>query len=135
MTDQCTFSSFCHAYLKQLRQLRPGKNKYRIGAIFGAGVPDDFLQQAKDCGATEIHMRYDTCTVDRIKAIREAGMPSMAYSPGPVELGEHMTDTYKDIQSERHLYEMVLATGVDMFCCNRPDVVLDMLKGRAKKDA
>ena len=135
MVDQYTFSSFCHNYLKELRELRPDKTKYRTGALFGANVLDNFLQAAQDCGATENHLRYGMIPVqwNESRPFERLACPIWPILQDPWNsMNTYMNHIYQHIQNERHLYEMVLATGVDKFCCNRPDVVLAILKERAK---
>lgn len=126
MTNQCSYSCFDHAKLQELRRLRPDKTAYRTGALFNTPVPADYLMRAQDCGATEVHLRYDTCTVERVQAIRQAGFKSMAWLRGPVGMASDInTMMYEDVGNEDGaLYQALWETGVDQICGNRPDVAL-----------
>ena len=134
MVHHCQFSSFDHHALKLLRSLRPhtdrhGHYVYRTGALFNDPVPTDFLHQARAIGASEVHLRYDTCTVERIQAIHAAGLQSMAWFRGPIGMQRDVTDKYWDIGNEDETcYQAVLDTGVQQICCNRPDVLVNMLR-------
>ena len=127
MTGQCSYSSFDHSKLKELRKLRPDYSAYRTGALFNTPVPDDYLQRAKDCGATEIHLRYDTCTVDRVQASRKAGFRTMAWLRGPQGMASDSQDVFEDMGNEdESCYRALWETGVDQICCNRPDFALEL---------
>jgi glycerophosphoryl diester phosphodiesterase len=136
MVDQCQYSSFDHGRLALLRQLRParnvdtGKYVYQTGALFDTETPpDDFIQQAVNVGASEVHLRYDACTVDRVQAIHNAGMGSMAWFRGPVGMKSDTATKYWDIGNEdSSCYRTVMETGVEQLCCNRPDVLVAMLQ-------
>lgn len=135
MVHHCQFSSFDLSRLHELRQLRPqrdavtGKFIYQTGALFDYPVPDDFLRQAQTIGASQVHLPYDTCTVERIQAIHQAGMGSMAWTRGPVGMLEHATDEYWDMGNEdESCYQAIIDTGVQEICCNRPDVLIALLK-------
>jgi glycerophosphoryl diester phosphodiesterase len=136
MVDQCQYSSFDHDRLALLRQLRPdrhaatGKYVYQTGALFDkATPPDDFIQQAIKVGASEVHLRYDACTIDNIQAIHKAGMGSMAWFRGPVGMKSDVATKYWDIGNEDiSCYKTVIETGVEQLCCNRPDVLVAMLQ-------
>lgn len=135
MVDQCQYSSFDHDRLALLRQLRPevdeqtGKYMYQTGALFDSDPPDDFIQRALTIGASQVHLRYDACTVDRIQAIHSAGMGSMAWFRGPVGMKSDVATKYWDIGNEDLLcYLTVMETGVQELCCNRPDILVAMLQ-------
>jgi glycerophosphoryl diester phosphodiesterase len=126
MVSQCHFSSFHHDRLQHIRHLHPerhanGTHVYQTGALFFEPVPEDFVEQALKVGASEVHLRYDTCTLPRIHAIHEAGMTSMAWLRGPLAMMP-----CSDVQEE-DLYRTLLETGVQQLCCNRPDVLLRVL--------
>jgi len=133
MVHHCQFSSFDHSALKLLRTLRPhtdrhGRYVYRTGALFNDPVPTDFLQQARAIGASEVHLRYDTCTAERIQAIHAAGLSSMAWFRGPIGMQRDVTEKYWDIGNEDETcYQAVVDTGVQQICCNRPDVLVNLL--------
>lgn len=68
MVDQCHYSSFNHEWIKQIWHLRPelnpdGSHKYKTGALFSE-LPDDLVDQALHVNASEVHIKYDTCTTD-----------------------------------------------------------------------
>jgi glycerophosphoryl diester phosphodiesterase len=136
MVDQCEYSSFDHDRLALVRRLRPARNAdtgkyvYQTGALFDqATPPDDFIQQAVNVGASQVHLRYDACTVDRIRAIHKAGMGSMAWFRGPVGMKSDTATKYWDIGNEDiSCYRTVMETGVEQLCCNRPDVLVAMLQ-------
>lgn len=128
MTDQCAYGCFDHEKLRHLRQLRPDRDTYPTGALFGHELPGNYIELAKHCGATEIHLQYDTCTVERVNAIREAGMRSMAWFRGPEGMTDDVKDRYWDIGNEdERCYEAVLDTGVDELCVNKPDILKSIL--------
>ena len=129
MTSQCSYSSFDHARLKELRHLRPDLQSYPTAALFGATVPDNFVSRAVLCGATAVHLKYDTCTVERVDQVHAAGMQSMAWFRGPVGMKTDTAKKYWDVGNEDEAcYQAVLDTGVDELCVNRPDVLLQLLQ-------
>jgi glycerophosphoryl diester phosphodiesterase len=133
MVEHCQFSSFDHELLGELRKLRPcrdgnGQYMFKTGALFDTPVPADFIQQAQAVGASEVHLRYDTCTRDRVLAIHAAGMQSMAWLRGPVGMKSDVADQYWDIGNEdESCYQAIIDSGVQQLCVNRPDVLLQML--------
>ncbi|GAX19133.1 hypothetical protein FisN_3Lu078 [Fistulifera solaris] len=131
MENQCAYSCFDHEQIRKLRQLRPERDMYPTAALFDRDLPDDFIEIANNCGATEIHLQYDTCTVERINAIRQAGMRSMAWFRGPVGMAEDVKTRYLDVGNEDdRCYEAVLDTGVDELCVNKPDILINILHRR-----
>jgi len=133
MADQCHYSSFNHEQIATVRQMRPelkadGTYRYKTGALFADNIPDDFIDIAQKAGASEVHLKYDTCTKERIKGIHEAGMDSMAWFRGPIGMKEDVSAKYFDVGNEdEDMYRVVTATGVKSMCVNRPDVLLEML--------
>ena len=126
MIDQISFSSFDLERLALLRKLRPDRTTYKIGALFNA-VPDDFIEQALAVDANEVHLRYDTITVENIQRIHDNGMGSLAWLRGPVAMNKDSKERYKDVGNEDDsMYETMLRTGVQQMCVNRPDVLIDM---------
>lgn len=120
MGHQCTYSSFCHDRIGLIRRLRG--TIYNTGALF-KNVPSDFIERSLRVGASEVHLRYDTCTVERIHQIHAAGMTSMAWLCGPKAMSKiNYTDvgTKEDIP----LYTTLMETGVKQICCNRPDLLI-----------
>ena len=127
MTHQCSYSSFDHSKLLELRTLRPSLADYRTGALFNTPVPDDFVTRAQACGATEIHLRYDTCTVERVQAAHRAGFRTMAWLRGPIGMAADTETIYTDIGNEDEAcYQALWETGVQQICCNRPDVAIQL---------
>lgn len=136
MVDQVSFSSFRHEELATVRAMRPqttvdGNGRmsyvYRTGALFN-DVPPDFIQQAQDLQASEIHLRYDLCTRDRVEAIHQAGLSSMAWMRGPVGMASDTTLKYWDVGNEdERCYQALLETGVQQLCVNRPQVLFEYL--------
>lgn len=125
MTKMCSYSSFDHSRLLALRKLRPNREEYPTGALFNKALPDDFLERAKACGATEVHFCYDSCTVERIEAARKAGFGTMAWLRGPRGMTEDCKQLYEDIKGEDlACYQALWETGVDKVCCNRPNLAL-----------
>jgi glycerophosphoryl diester phosphodiesterase len=124
MVDQCTFSSFYHDRIERIRKLRPqryanGSHVYRTGALF-ADVPDDFIERAKSVDATEVHLRYDTCSKERVKAIHDAGFDSLSWFRGVPAMKKDIS-RYQDLEDEdEELYKMVMLTGVGALCVNHP---------------
>jgi glycerophosphoryl diester phosphodiesterase len=129
MTSQCTFSSFHHDWLEQIRALRPHlSSSYRTGALWGDEVPEDFIQKSLQVGASEVHLKYDTCTVQRVQAIHDAGLKSMAWFRGPVGMHEDISFKYCDVGNEDDaMYQTILRTGVQQLCCNRPNVLQQII--------
>jgi glycerophosphoryl diester phosphodiesterase len=130
MTEQCSYSSFDHDRLRQLRQLRPDQTTHVIGALFDTRTmpADNFIQLAQACGATSVHLQYDSCTTARVERIRDAGMTSMAWFRGPSGMADDTLHKYWDVGNEDEAcYQAVVDTGVDELCVNKPDVLLRLL--------
>ena len=147
MVEQVSFSSFRHDEIATVRKMRPqtkaasdnsGDGRlaylYRTGALYNE-VPADFVEQAKRVGASEIHLRYDTCSVDRIQAIHQAGMGSMAWMRGPVGMTSDTVEKYWDIGNEDDsCFEALIETGVQQLCVNKPQALFDYLKATMEED-
>lgn len=128
MVNRCQYSSFDHARLAELRRLRPDKQRYPTGALFDVDLPVDFVQRAVHAGAGEIHLRYDTCTVQRIQAIHNANLRSMAWLRGPVGMAADARSKFWDMGNEDEAcYQTLIETGVQQICCNRPDMLMRMM--------
>lgn len=126
MIDQISFSSFDLSRLALLRKLKPDRETYKTGALFNE-VPDDFIEQALAVGATEVHLRYDTITVENIRRIHSNGMGSMAWLRGPIGMKSDCAHKYLDVGNEDDaMYEVMLRTGVQQMCVNRPDVLIEL---------
>ena len=129
MVDQCCYSSFDHGMLRELRDLRPDTQRYPSGALFAGELPSDYLQRARDCGATEIHMRYDFCSRSTVQEIRQAGFQSMAWMRGPIGMTSDTQSRFLDVGSEDEAcYQALFDTGVDQICLNKPAVAMPMVK-------
>lgn len=140
MVDQCSFSSFRPDHVALVSELDrenredSSSHRYERGLLFKGEVPDNFIEKASNVGATQVHLRYDTCTPQRVQQIHQAGLVSMAWFRGPVAMSQQK---YCDVGDEHdeELYKTVLATGVKQICVNRPNVVLGILDGdRSKKE-
>jgi glycerophosphoryl diester phosphodiesterase len=127
MTSRCSYSSFDLNVLRQLRALRPDAI---VGALFTAPTPSDYLEQAHACGASEIHLRYDECTVKRVQEIHAAGLGSMAWMRGPLGMAHDLRHSYNDVGTTEGeaCYQALMETGVQQICCNKPDILLHMLE-------
>lgn len=124
MTRRVTFSSFQHDRVQQVKQIDP---TLHTAAIFPAHVPDNFLELAQQVHANEVHLRYDTCSVERVQAAHRNGFKVMAWFRGPKAMKQDVAKTYVDAVSEVSVYKMVLQTGVDAICCNRPHCAVDLV--------
>jgi glycerophosphoryl diester phosphodiesterase len=126
MIAQCTFSCFDLSRIAHLRRLRPNRNVYKTGALFD-NIPQDYLQQAEQAGATEIHLRYDTITPQIISAVHEAGFGSMIWMRGPIGMTKDCLENYWDVGNEdESMYDALLRTGVQQMCINKPDVLIGL---------
>jgi len=150
MVDVCHFSSFSLPRLKRLRELRPERLplqngtsgttntaswRYKTGALFDDDIPLDFVELSRDVvGASEVHLKYDTCTEERVAAIHAAGMDSMAWFRGPIGMREDARDKYHDVGNEdESMYRIVMGTGVRSLCVNRPDLLVELLGERRRR--
>ena len=138
MVDQCHYSSFYHREIQTVRELRPEKRtdgsfRYRTGALFDQ-VPDNFIDLAKAVGASEIHLKYSTCTLERVQAIHDAGLDSMAWMRGPMGMQYDILNIFDDVGNEDdHMYSILIATGVRNLCVNRPERLVDFLRRNQDK--
>jgi glycerophosphoryl diester phosphodiesterase len=138
MQHQCHYASFHHERIQQIRQLHPEVQSdgithvYPTGALFADDIPPDYIAQALQVGASEVHLKYDTCTTQRVRDIHHAGMRSMAWFRGPVGMYDDCHSKYKDVTEENEdMYRIVAMTGVQQICCNKPKVLIDMLNPRS----
>lgn len=134
MVKSVHFSSFDLSRIHRIRELRPqrceisGRHIYKTGALFDE-VPDNFIQMALDVDATEVHLKYSTCTKSRVNQIHDAGMDSMCWMRGPIGMKNDVTQVFYDVGNEDEvLFRVVMATGVKKMCVNKPDVLSRMLK-------
>lgn len=132
MVDQVHYSSFDHSRIKRIRELRPernsdGSHRYKTGALFDE-PPENFIQIALDAGASEVHLKYSTCTRERVKMIHDAGMDSMIWMRGPVGMLQDISNLFHDVGNEdESMYLAIMKTGVKAMCVNKPDVLATLL--------
>lgn len=132
MVDQVHYSSFDHTRIKRIRELRPERNpdgsyRYKTGALFDE-PPENFIQIALDAGASEVHLKYSTCTTERVKKIHDAGMDSMIWMRGPVGMLQDLANLFQDVGNEdERMYLAIMKTGVKAMCVNKPDVLAGLL--------
>lgn len=151
VASMCSFSSFDLQKIKRVRELKPdrdpntGKYLYKTGALFncidtnGMILDSDYspihsvsnwnkcdvVDRAVAVGASEVHLKYDTCTKQLIDRIHAQGLGSMAWFRGPIGMREDCLFRYKDVGNEDFtMYEAVLQTGVQQMCVNKPDVLI-----------
>jgi len=133
MVNQCSFASFNHERVANIRKLRPerkpdGSHQYITGCLYNNDIPDNYIEECEAIGATEVHLKYDTCTKDRVRAIHDKGLKSMAWFRGPVGMREDSSTKYLDVGNEDEtMYLAVINTGVMIMCVNKPDVLLNLL--------
>jgi glycerophosphoryl diester phosphodiesterase len=126
MVPQVSYSSFDFQKLAELRALRTNATLYPTGALFTTrDLPHDYIQRAKECGATEIHLQYDSCTRQRVREIHQAGLGSMCWMRGPIGMKQDCSTKYWDVDNEDlDMYQALIDTGVQQMCINRPDVLI-----------
>jgi len=133
MIDQCSFASFDHKKVAKIRALRPekkldGSYRYITGCLYSDEVPDNFVEDSIANGASEVHLKYDTCTKERVASIHQKGLRSMAWFRGPIGMKEDISSRYLDVGNEDELmYRTLLSTCVMSLCVNKPDVLLSLL--------
>ena len=125
MSHRCHYSSFIHSRIAEVRSVTVDAI---TGALFDDRLPADFVQQALAVGATEVHLKYDTCTLDIVQMAHEAGLRVMAWFRGPIGMKEDCDTKYFDVGNEDiGMYQIVLRSGVDSMCVNRPDAMVKTL--------
>jgi len=125
MSHRCHYSSFIHSRIAEVRSINVDAI---TGALFDHRLPADFVQQALAVGAMEVHLKYDTCTWDVIQMAHKAGLRVMAWFRGPIGMKEDCDTKYFDVGNEDNdMYQIVLRSGVDSMCVNRPDVMVKTL--------
>lgn len=121
------YSSFDHSRIVEVRE---ADERAVTGALFSGRVPDDFVEAAIAAGADEVHLRYDTCTYDRVREAHRAGLNTMAWFRSPLGMREDCSTSYIDVGNEdESMYRTVLRSGVGSVCVNRPDVMVKVLEG------
>ena len=133
MVHQVHFGSFDLSQIQTIRELRPqrcaesGQYIYKTGALFDR-IPDNFVQIAKDVGASEVHLCYSLCTKSRVDAIHAAGMDSMCWFRGPTGMKSDVTTRFDDVGNEdEKMFRVMMATGVRKMCVNKPDVLIEAM--------
>eukprot|EP00594_Rhizosolenia_setigera_P010625 CAMPEP_0178954200 /NCGR_PEP_ID=MMETSP0789-20121207/8854_1 /TAXON_ID=3005 /ORGANISM="Rhizosolenia setigera, Strain CCMP 1694" /LENGTH=341 /DNA_ID=CAMNT_0020635567 /DNA_START=495 /DNA_END=1520 /DNA_ORIENTATION=+ len=155
MFHRVSFLSFNHSRIAKIRSLADKTNNemnqsqssssncgsispttIHTGALFAKDVPDNFIDLAKNVyGATQIHLRYDTCTKERIQQIHAANLGSVAWFRGPIAMKEDTDLVYKDVGNEDYkMYETVVKSGVKGMCVNRPEVLRNFLAERRNEE-
>jgi len=131
MVDQCHYSSFEHSRIKRIREIHPelnpdGTHVYKTGCLFDE-LPLNFVDIASEAGASEVHLKYSTCTPEKIQAIHDAGMDSLVWMRGPIGMISD-SKNYVDVGNEdASMYRIIMATGVRTLCVNRPDRLIDIV--------
>mmetsp|Transcript_15246 Transcript_15246/g.21750 ORF Transcript_15246/g.21750 Transcript_15246/m.21750 type:complete len:379 (-) Transcript_15246:13-1149(-) len=131
MVDQCHYSSFEHSRIKRVREIHPelnpdGTHVYKTGCLFDE-LPLNFVDIASEAGASEVHLKYSTCTPEKIQAIHDAGMDSLVWMRGPIGMISD-SKNYVDVGNEdASMYRIIMATGVRTLCVNRPDRLIDIV--------
>eukprot|EP00294_Goniomonas_avonlea_P004215 CAMPEP_0114542516 /NCGR_PEP_ID=MMETSP0114-20121206/1876_1 /TAXON_ID=31324 /ORGANISM="Goniomonas sp, Strain m" /LENGTH=270 /DNA_ID=CAMNT_0001726817 /DNA_START=62 /DNA_END=874 /DNA_ORIENTATION=- len=111
MLGQVNLSSFNHARTVTAKTLEPA---IKTSLLFGAQLPSNFIAIAKDCGASQVDLRYDQVTAEHVVAAHQAGLKVMAWFRGP----ENMVGI-----TEEDFFEPLITMGVDVICTNQPDVL------------
>jgi len=150
VASMCSYSSFDLSKIKKVRELKPereenGEYLYKTGALFnnidgnGKILDDDYspihsvlnwsecdiIDRALAVGASEIHLKYDTCKKPLIDRIHSNGLGSMAWFRGPIGMTEDCSIKYKDVGNEDvSMYEALMHTGVQQLCVNKPDLLI-----------
>ncbi len=131
MTHRCHYSSFDHSRIAEVRELDPSAI---TGALFADDIPEDFVERSIAAGATEVHLKYDTCTSDRIRRIHSVGLRSMAWLRGPIGMKEDVTSKYFDVGNEDEMmYDVLLRSGVQSICGNRPEVIVKVVESQGRR--
>lgn len=132
MVSQCHYGSFELSRIRRVRELRPQRHTftnehvYKTGALFDK-VPSNFIEMALDVDASEVHLKYSSCTKSRVNDIHAAGMDSMCWFRGPVGMKDDVAFKYDDVGNEDEMmFRIVMATGVRKMCVNKADVLIQM---------
>jgi glycerophosphoryl diester phosphodiesterase len=144
--ERCTFSSFHHSLLHEIHarnhhQYHQNNNSsdsnnhnnhnnnalyFRTGALFDAPLPANFIDLATGC--EEVHLRYDTCTVTNIATAHRHGYTSLAWFRGPLAMQHDLATRWDNVSGEQDLYTTLWQSGVQQICCNKPQLLLEMIK-------
>mmetsp|Transcript_13439 Transcript_13439/g.25690 ORF Transcript_13439/g.25690 Transcript_13439/m.25690 type:complete len:350 (+) Transcript_13439:261-1310(+) len=133
MVDRVTYISFYGDRIHNVRKLRPQRHEesdshvYRTGFLWSV-PPADYIQLAQDVNATEIHLRYDMCSKERVNAIHAAGFDSTSWFRGPAGMKYDMR-RFREFEEEGEgMYELVWRTGVRAMTVNRPGRLINLMK-------
>ena len=63
-----TVSSFHHTYLSNIKALN---QDVRVACLFNSPLDTDWIEKTKGIGAEEVHLRYDTCTMENVRKAKE----------------------------------------------------------------
>ncbi len=125
MTQHCHYSSFDHSRIFEVRVL---DEDAITGALFDDNIPDNFVDIARAVGATEVHLKYDTASFERVSIAHRAGLRTMAWFRGPIGMKSDYHTKYFDVGNEdEDMYLTVLRSGVQSLCVNRPDILAKAL--------
>ena len=114
MEDEVVFTSF---HLERIAEVRRQGDRYRVGAIF-PDPSDDDIAQAVDLGASGVGVHYTNVCLRTVDRALEAGLDIRAWNP----------DTLREQKA-------MIALGVSGVGTNRPDILLDYLRGEAATSA
>ena len=124
MGDTVEISSFDHEQLREVNELAP---ELRTGALFSSPCPEDFAERALNVGASEVHLRYDTCSTVRVAEAREKGLKVMAWFRGPLSMREDSRGWNDAGNEDEDMYRIVMRSGCEEVCVNRPDVAVGVV--------
>lgn len=132
MVDRCHFSSFYHERVAKIRELRPqrttdGAYRIKTACLFRNPPPKDFVKRSIMHGASEVHLRYDACSKENIRAVHDAGLESMAWFRSPLTMQEDAAKLVDVGDEDEAMYQTVMNSGVQSLCVNKPDVLLKHL--------
>lgn len=126
MTHRCHYSSFDHSRIAEVRML---DENAITGALFDDRIPENFAAIAVAVGASEVHLKYDTCSFERVQIAHRAGLKTMAWFRGPTGMKNDYLTKYFDVGNEdEDMYSTVLRSGVQSLCVNRPDVLAEIIR-------
>lgn len=112
-----TVSSFHHPFLQTVKALNP---LIQTACLFNSPLPSDYISQTQETEASECHLRYDTCTKENVEKAKEEGLKVMSWCSGPKRMSE---EVWSDVGNEdEDFYNVILRTGVDKVCVNKPDL-------------
>jgi glycerophosphoryl diester phosphodiesterase len=108
MEDGVVFTSF---HLERIAEVRRHGDRYRVAPIF-ADPSDDDIARAVELGASGVGVHYTNVCLRTVDRALEAGLDIRAWNP----------DTLREQKA-------MIALGVSGVGTNRPDILMDYLKG------